>query len=182
MSVKRNSRKNPKISIRDWGKAPRKHGIMLKFLTPDQKRFLFDNDHLKFISRNKTTMEALFHVFYHEQLSKDVRAVLNNPYSGSFTNRHQLGKDAQLVDWNCSICKDEIKSSMTDYSPENFLCDKCQEAHSGSKRVDSRIKKNSLEFTVHCKELLKQEQKDFLRFVKISRKRELLQERSSENM
>ncbi len=175
------SLKKPKISIRDWGKAPRKHGIMLKFLTPDQKRFLFDNDHLKFVSRNKTTMEAIFHVFYQEQLRKDGRAVLNNPHIGSFTNRHQLNKDAQLVDWNCAICKEDIRASMNDFSLENFLCDKCEEAHSGSKRIDSRIKTNSLEFTHFCKSMLEQEQKDFLKFVKVIRKRELLQEKSSES-
>ena len=168
------SLKNPKVSIRDWGKAPRKHGVMLKFLTPDQKRFLFDNKHLKFISRSKSTMEALFHIFYQEQLRKDGRAVFNNPHIGSFTNRHQLNKDAQLIDWTCAICKEEIRSSMNDYSPENFLCDKCQEAHSGSKRIDSRIKKNSLDFTQFCKTMLKQEQIDFLKFVKVNRKIGLL--------
>lgn len=167
--------KKPKISIRDWGKAPRKHGIMLKFLTPDQKRFLYDNEHLKFISRNKSTMEAIFHVFYQEQLRKDGRALLHNPYSESFTNRHQLNKDAQLVDWNCAICKDDIRSSMADYSPENFLCGKCQDAHSGSKRIDSRIKKNSVDFTAFCKTMLEKEQKDFLKFVKINRRLKLLQ-------
>jgi hypothetical protein len=151
---------------------------MLKFLTPDQRRFLFDNEHLKFISRSKDTMQAIFHVFYQEQLRKDGRAFLHNPYAGSFTNRHQLNKDALLVDWNCAICKEDIKSSMSDYSPENFLCNKCQEAHSGSKRVDSRIKKNSVDFTSFCKKMLEQEQRDFLKFVKFSQKLKLLQEKS----
>jgi hypothetical protein len=170
--MKRNSRKSPKISIRDWGKAPRKHGIMLKFLTEDQKRFLFDNDHLKFVSRKKDSIAAIFYVFYQEQLRKIDRAALHNPFTGTFTNRVQLYKDAQLVDWKCAVCTDEIKSSMTDFSPENFLCATCQEAHSGSKRVDSRIKQSSLEFTEHCKSLLKMEQKEFLKFVKTNRKQE----------
>jgi hypothetical protein len=174
LSQRKTSLKNPKISIRDWGKAPRKHGIMLKFLTHDQKKFLFSNDHLKFISRNKETMEAVFHVFFQEQLRKDDRAAINNPFTGTFTNRYQLNKDSQLVDWNCAICESEIRSSMIDYSPENFLCDKCKEAHSGSKKVDSRIKQNSLRFTDHCKSMLTEEQKAFLKFVKINRKQELL--------
>jgi hypothetical protein len=174
LSQRNTSLKNPKVSIRDWGKAPRKHGILLKFLTPDQKRFLFDNDHLKFISRKKDTMEAIFHVFFQEQLRKDDRAAINNPFTGTFTNRYQLNKDAQLVDWNCGICKADIKSSMIDYSPENFLCDKCKEAHSGAKKIDSRIKQNSLLFTEHCKNMLTEEQKTFLKFLKINRKQELL--------
>ena len=175
MSQRRTSLKSPKISIRDWGKAPRKHGILLKFLTPDQKRLLLDNDHLKFISRNKETMEAIFHVFFQEQLRKDDRAAINNPFSGTFTNRYQLNKDSQLVDWNCAICEIEIKSSMIDYSPENFLCDKCKEAHLGAKQIDSRIRQNSLKFTEHCKDMLTREQIEFLRFLKINRKQELLQ-------
>lgn len=175
MPQRKTSLKSPKVSIRDWGKAPRKHGILLKFLTPDQKRFLFDNDHLKFISRKKETMEAIFHVFFQEQLRKDDRAALHNPFSGTFTNRYQLNKDAQLVDWQCGICKTDIKSSMIDYSPENFLCDTCKEVHSGAKRIDSRIKQNSLLFTDHCKNMLTDEQKAYLKFLKINRRQELLQ-------
>ena len=169
------SLKNPKISIRDWGKAPRKHGVMLKFLTHDQKKFLFANDHLKFISRNKETMAAIFHVFFQEQVRKDARATLHNPFAGTFTNRYQLNKDAQLVDWNCAICTTDIRSSMIDYAPENFLCTACKEAHTGAKRVDSRIKQNSIRFTEHCKQMLTVEQKEFIKFIKINRKRELPQ-------
>ena len=169
------SLKNPKISIRDWGKAPRKHGVMLKFLTHDQKKFLFANDHLKFISRNKETMAAIFHVFFQEQVRKDARATLYNPFAGTFTNRYQLNKDAQLVDWNCAICTTDIRSSMIDYAPENFLCTACKEAHTGAKKIDSRIKQNSIRFTEHCKQMLTVEQKEFIKFIKINRKRELPQ-------
>ncbi len=145
---------------------------MLKFLTHDQKSFLFDNDHLKFVSRKKESIAAIFYIFYQEQLRKDDRAALHNPFVGSFTNRYQLQKDSQLIDWNCAICKDDIKSSMIDFSPENFLCSTCEEAHSGAKKIDSRIKQNSLDFTEHCKKILKMEQKDFLKFVKSNRKQE----------
>ncbi len=157
--------KNPKISIRDWGKAPRKHGIMLKYLTHEQKRFLLENDHLKFISRNKKSISAIFHIFFQEQLRKDDRAALHNPFSGTFTNRHQLDKDSQFIEWNCAICKTEIKSSMIDYSPANFLCNVCKEAHRNSKRVDSRIKNNSLKFTEKCKSILTRDQLEFLKFI-----------------
>lgn len=117
-------------------------------------------------------MAAIFYVFYQEQLRKDDRAALHNPFTGTFTNRYQLQKDSQLIDWNCAICREDIKSSMTDFSPENFLCPTCAEAHSGAKKIDSRIKQNSLDFTEHCKQILKMEQKDFLKFVKANRNQE----------
>jgi hypothetical protein len=160
------SLKNPKICIRDWGKSHRKHGIMLKFLTHEQKRFLLENNHLKFISRKKSSVEAIFHIFFQEQLRKDNKLAMHNPFAATFSDRHQLNKDSQLVDWNCAICKTEIKSSMINYSPDNFLCNACKEVHSNSKIIDSRIKNNSVKFTEKCKKILTEDQGNFLKFIK----------------
>lgn len=159
------SLKNPKISIRDWGKAPRKHGIMLKFLTYEQKKFLFENEYLKFVSRNKNSISAIFYIFFQEQLRKDERMSIYNPFSETITNRHQLNKDAQFIDWTCAICETGIKSSMINYSPANFLCNICREVHHNSKRIDSRIKNNSLKFTEKCKSILTTDQTKFLKFI-----------------
>jgi len=54
---------------------------------------------------------------------------------------------------------------------ENFVCSKCSESHNSSnKRVDQRIIDSSINFTQHCKSLLKGEQREFMTYVRRSSK------------
>jgi hypothetical protein len=161
-----NRSKDPRIVFRNWGKTPRKHQVILKHLTEDQKKFLYDNEYIKFLDKNHQLFSILFRVNYMESMLKSEKLFKPNPYTGEFTNHRQLLKDSNSIDWNCAICKAEIISAMDNFEPENFLCDKCKESHQGARIIDSRIKENSILFTEKCKNELKSEQKEFLKYIK----------------
>ena len=161
-----NRSKDPKIAFRNWGKAPRKHQVILKHLTEDQKKFLYDNEYIKFLKKDHQLFSILFRVNYMERMLKSEKMYKPNPYTGEFTNQRQLLRDSNLIDWNCAICNAEIVSKMDSFESENFLCEKCKESHANTTLVDSRIKENSIKFTEKCKRELKSEQKEFLRYIK----------------
>jgi hypothetical protein len=161
-----NRSKDPRIVFRNWGKTPRKHQVILKHLTEDQKKFLFDNEYIKFLPKEHQLFSILFRINYMERMLKGEKIFKPNLYTGEFTNQRQIAKDSNLVDWNCAICKVEIVSKMNDFEPKNFLCEKCKESHSDTTFIDSRIKESSILFTQKCKGELKSEQKEFLRYLK----------------
>lgn len=161
-----NRSKDPKIIFRNWGKAPRKHQVLLKHLTEDQKRFLCNNEYIKFLDKSHQLFSILFRVNYMERMLKSEKLFKPNAYTGEFSNQRQLFKDSNLLDWNCAICKIEIFSKMDNFEPENFLCEKCRESHGKALLIDSRIKENSICFADKCKKELKLEQAEFLKYVK----------------
>jgi len=161
-----NRSKDPRIVFRNWGKTPRKHQVILKHLTEDQKKFLQNNEFIKFLPKDHQLFSILFRINYMERMLKSEKVFKPNPYTGEFSNERQLFKDSNLVDWYCAICKVDIVSKMNDFEPQNFLCEKCKESHGDTNTIDSRIKENSILFTHKCKEELKTEQKEFLKYVK----------------
>lgn len=159
--------KDPKIVFRNWGKAPRKHSVMLKYLTSEHRAFLEKYEHLKFLEKDKQVFGVIFRICWAELFNKGERALLFNPYENTFSNYRELVKSSERVPWNCAICKDPIQSTLKQFEPSNFLCAECQKAHpDDAKIIDSRIKQSSIEFTRYYKNVLKEEQKRYLKFVK----------------
>ena len=133
---------------------------------------MIENNYLKWLDSDIQAFEVIFEVEDMNEHEKNPNRILWNPFRETFTNIKELEKDSDLVDWNCGICKVEIKSRMDSKKVENFVCKKCSEAHnSRNKRVDQRIIDSSIKFTKHCKSLLKGEQREFLTYVRRSSKR-----------
>jgi hypothetical protein len=159
--------KNPRIVFRKWGKAPRKHNVMLKYLTEEHIKFLRDNEHMKFLPQNHQLFSILMKIPYLERMMKSSRLVVPNPYNGSITSHRELLKESVIIDWTCAICRTAIRSKMDDFSASNFCCAECQDAFGNSrKKIDVRIKDHSIRFTEYCRELLRSQQNEFFSYLK----------------
>ena len=160
----------PKVVFRKWGKAPRKHDVMFKYLTEEQKSFLCDNLHIKFLRRDLQLFTILLKIPMMERMLKSSRLLVPNPYNGEITSHKELLKESVIVDWDCAICKSPIRSKMDDFSPDNFCCEKCKDVFGAkSKKIDFRIKDHSIKFTAYCSKLLKIQQNQLLAYVKRNR-------------
>ena len=160
-----------KVRKINFGWYKRRHGILLENLPPLKQRFMIENNYLKWLDSDTQAFEIIFKVEDMNEHEKNPNRILWNPFRETFTNIKELEKDSDVVDWNCGICKVEIKSRMDSRKVENFVCNKCSDAHnSRNKRVDQRIIDSSINFTQHCKSLLKGEQREFMTYVRRSSK------------
>jgi len=160
-----------KVRRINFGWYKRRHGILLENLPPLKQKLLLENNHMKWLDSDVDAFEIIFKVEDMNEHEKNPNRILWNPFRETFTNIKELEKDSDLVDWNCGICKAEIKSRMDSKKVENFVCNKCSDAHnSRNKRVDQRVIDSSIKFTKHCKSLLKGEQREFLTYIRRSSK------------
>ena len=160
-----------KVRRINFGWYKRRHGILLENLPPLKQKLLLENNHMKWLDSDVDAFGIIFKVEDMNEHEKNPNRILWNPFRETFTNIKELEKDSDLVDWNCGICKAEIKSRMDSKKVENFVCNKCSDAHnSRNKRVDQRVIDSSIKFTKHCKSLLKGEQREFLTYIRRSSK------------
>ncbi len=126
---------------------------------------------MKWLDSDTQAFEVIFKVEDMNEHEKNPNKILWNPFRETFTTLKEVEADSNLIDWNCAICKTDIQSRMNSKKIENFVCNKCSEAHnSRNKRVDQRIIDSSVDFTQHCKSLLKGEQREFITYVRRSTK------------
>lgn len=160
-----------KVRKINFGWYKRRHGILLENLPPLKQKLLLENNHMKWLDSDTQAFEVIFKVEDMNEHEKNPNRILWNPFRETFTNVKELEKDSDIIDWNCAVCKVEIKSRMDSKKIENFVCKKCSEAHnSRNKRVDKRIIDSSVRFLKHCKSLLKGEQREFMTYVRRSSK------------
>jgi Zn ribbon nucleic-acid-binding protein len=156
----------------NFGWFRRKHGILLENLPNKKQKLLKENNFMKFLDADPRTFEIIFMVEDMNDWAKVREKDYWNPYTDHFSTLRELELDAGLIDWNCAICKTEIKCRID--SPkkvENFVCIKCGESHnSKNKVVDKRIIDSSTNLTKHVKTLLTKEQKEFIQYSKKSSK------------
>ena len=160
-----------KVRKINFGWYKRRHGILLENLPPLKQKLLLDNNYLKWLDSDTQAFEVIFKVEDMNEHEKNPNKILWNPFRETFTTLKEVEADSNLIDWNCAICKTDIQSRMNSKKIENFVCNKCSEAHnSRNKRVDQRIIDSSVDFTQHCKSLLKGEQREFITYVRRSTK------------
>lgn len=153
----------PKLRRLNHGAIKRKHGIVLTNLYPEQQNLLTENEFLKEIVDDDQVVYGLFKLLEIEQQNRKKDKLWYNPYTDTATTYKEILEASEFVDWTCAICKKPIKSNMTEFTPENFVCEDCQEAFTGTDKIDVRITKSSLEFTLHCKRLLILDQRDIIK-------------------
>lgn len=158
-----------KVRKINFGWYRRRHGILLENLPPSKQRFMVENDYLKWLKSDPQTFEIIFKIEDMNDHEKNPNKILWNPFRETFTTIKEVESDSNVIDWNCAICDTEIKSRMDSKKIENFVCQRCSDAHhSRNKRVDQRIIDSSVKFTKHCKSLLKSEQREFITHVRRS--------------
>lgn len=147
----------------------RAHGILLENLPYTKRKMLIENRYFKWFPPDTQFYEIIFKIEDNINIVKSRYKTYWNPYIEDFTTMKQLIKDSDLVDWNCAICNDDIKSRMGEKRVENYVCSDCSVSHnSKNELVDKRIITASVEFTKHCKKYLIKKQRSFLKYIKKS--------------
>lgn len=151
----------------NFGWHRRRHGIFLENLPPSKQKILLDHDHIKWLNSDVHAIEIIFKIEDQNDHERSTRKVFWNPFRETFTKIKEVEQDSNLIDWNCAICKEPIKSNLNFKKIENFVCSKCTESHnSQNKIIDQRIIESTNKFTKHCKKLLKKEQREFINYAK----------------
>jgi len=179
--------KKYKIVRKNYGWFKRKFDILFKYLKPRHHQILMDSEFARPFMKDDSFVSLVFRIADMEAEKKHLRHHWYNPYNDQITLYRGLEEASRQVKWNCAICEIDIISYIDDFSTSNFLCNECKDVFGNSDTVDVRIKESSVRFTKHCKIHLSKPQRDYIRYLRESMKRELRlkkseQDQSSENM
>jgi hypothetical protein len=157
-----------KIIRSNGGTKNRKYQILLEDIDPWYQRVLFENPLIKEdLKTDDQFVQVLFKIAEMERAHKVKHKLYYNPYVEEITEYSDIISESSLIDWNCAICNNSIKSEVSNFKIGNFTCKKCKNAHnSTNKRIDSRIVDSSFEFHKYCRNQLIKEQKRFLKYIK----------------
>jgi hypothetical protein len=160
-----------KIVRKNFGWYKRKYGIIFKTLKSHHHDLLKENRFIKRYSEDDRFIQIILRISDMEQENKNLQFFWYNPLKDAVTTKKEIEMASNEVDWNCAICEAEIVSKMNDFSTGNFLCNACKDAFEGAELVDERITESSIQFTKHCKKVLKRQQRDYMLFVKRNKRR-----------
>lgn len=141
-----------------------KWGINTNTFLPYQKEILYNNALLQERSENDQFLQVLFKIKYTETKNKSRYKIVPNYFKQKPTHMDEVIESAQITDWTCAICRTAIKSIISYFKRENFLCKKCKKVHMKG-NVDGRILDSSLEFRKHCVNILEWDRRYFLRYI-----------------
>lgn len=148
------------------GRRPTRFGIVLDELPPRHQKFLLENYFLKELSKDDRTLNILFLLEDKRIQNVNKNKLFIDPKTKEVFDKKTIQKRLNQIDWNCTYCKKDIKSSMNNFDTENFVCDSCIKREIGdSKWIPEAVIRNSYDFTLHCKKLLKIEQKKFIKYI-----------------
>tara|TARA_R100001594_G_scaffold91727_1_gene125985 strand:- start:100 stop:591 length:492 start_codon:yes stop_codon:yes gene_type:complete len=160
-----------KIRKINFGWYKRRHGILLENLPPSKQQLILDNDFFRFLNEDTQALEVMFRIEDLNEHEKSLKKLYWNPFRTTFSTLKEIGEDMGFVDWECAICKVDIKAKMSYKKVENLVCKKCKKVHNSKNQViDQRIIDSSVKFLKACKKLVKGEQREFLTYVKRSTK------------
>jgi hypothetical protein len=159
------------IKRQNIGKTSTKYGIVLKLLAPRHRRILRNNPVIKKYSTDDRFIRAIFRI---EDLRSNISYINRpsiHPESKEISTFSNIKSSYKLFDWTCAYCKTPIKSKIGFIKPSNFTCEKCFNYYiKDNKKFDKRIIESSLAFTENCKQLMIDNQKTFLKYIKKNEK------------
>lgn len=161
----------PQIKRQKPGRAPTKYGILLGTLFPRYKKIILKNPVIK---KHSTDDEFLRCIFLIEDAINTVyhlRKPHVHPVTKEISEYSNIRDSYNYVNWNCAFCKTPIKTNINIFKSDNFTCDKCYTYYiKGSSRIDDCVMNSMIKFTDHCKKMIKEDQKKFLKYVKRNEK------------
>lgn len=170
MAIKK---KYPEIK-RTGGPYPKnRFGILYSTLSRAQRRLLMDYPILRERCQSDQFVQILFEQHSYTFRSHNVFNKLFYDWStGEVVQKEELHENYQTIDWVCAISGMPIRAKMGEFNLENFVHPKYHDVLKAP-MVDSRILKSSVEFRKKCKELLLNQQQEFLKMAKKNSKKNL---------
>ena len=157
------------------GKAKTRFGILLSKLPQRYRRILIKNSVIKKYSTDDRFLNCIFQmedakikVTYKSRPFVNLETREVSPYSSV--------KDSyKILDWKCCFCKTPIKTRVDNFDSSNFTCVKCYTYYiKRSNTVSQMVIDSMLEFGEYYKNLLRETQKKFIKYIKRNEKRSSL--------
>jgi hypothetical protein len=146
--------------------------IRYKCLKPYQITFFRENRLVKkYAMRDDRYLQIILRIVEYETHYKDHLKLYYNNYTHRISSYEEILEEAKLLDWKCCICNCDIKSEIADFEIDNFLCRECYK-HYGKpgKKVDERILESSVMFRHCCQDMMLNQQRGHIRYLKLSEK------------
>jgi hypothetical protein len=159
------------IKRQNVGKNPTKYGIVLKLLSPRYRKILKSNPVIKKYSTDDRFIRAIFRIEdLHTNISYLKRASVH-PETKEISTFSNIKTSYKYFNWNCAYCNSDISSKLGDMKPSNYTCKKCFDYYiKDNRKYDKRIIESSLLFTEKCKQLMIDNQNQFLKYIKRNEK------------
>ncbi len=159
-----------KIKRLNFGWFHRKYGILTDPLPKVQKDLLKNNKFIKKVSEDDHTLHILFRIADMESLHKGNRKYWFNPYQNKITTYSDIEVDYDNIEWYCAICNKDIIINMYERKPKYFYCNECRHAYYKVRfKIDKKVIESSVNFTLYCKNLLKEEHQNYIKYTKRNR-------------
>lgn len=94
-----------------------------------------------------------------------------NPETREVSTYINVKRTYKILDWKCAYCKTDIKSSIDNFKTDNFTCNKCYTYYvKDTKVVSQSVLDSMVSFTEHYKNLIRENQKNFLKYIRKNEK------------
>lgn len=157
------------------GKAKTRFGILLSKLAQRYQRILLKNPMIKKYSNDDKFLNCIFQIE-----DAKIKVTYNKrPFVNLETREvssYSSVKDSyKILDWKCCFCKSPIKTRVDNFDSSNFTCVKCYKYYiTRSNTVSQMVIDSMLEFGEYYKNLLRETQKKFIKYIKRNEKRSSL--------
>lgn len=160
-----------KIKRQNKGRTPTKWGISLKGMAPRYQKILKENKIFRLYSDDTRFILSIFKIEDQNIKVSHKKRPFINPDTKEVSPYSNVVNDYKIINWECAYCKTPIKSKIDNYKAHNFTCKKCFDYYIKDTKVyNSRIVEASLEFTTHCRRLMLDNQKKFVKYIKRNEK------------
>lgn len=156
------------LKRQNLGKAKTRFNILLKGLAPRYQRILFKNPVIKKNSTDDRFILCLFKIEDAKIKVSHLRRPFINLDTREVSDYSSIIKSYKVLDWNCAFCKRSIKTKIDNFKSDNFTCSDCYNYYKikEAKTVSDLIVSSMFKFVEHYKNILKENQKMFLKYIK----------------
>jgi hypothetical protein len=160
------------IKRQNRGRAKTRFGILLSGLAPRYQRILLKNPIIQNNSTDDRFIMCLFRIEDMRIKVSHLQRPFINPETREISTYSQIKESYKYLNWTCAYCKTDIKSKIDNFKVDNFSCKKCYNYYvKDANKVDKSVMDSMIKFTEHYKNLIKQNQKTFIKYVKRNEKK-----------
>jgi hypothetical protein len=149
------------------GRTPTIHGIVSGRLRLRHRYILKANRYIVNHSNDDAFLNIILRMEDTENIEYRRGKFVIDPNTGNIYTLREFREVVRYHDWNCAYCKKKISCRIDSFEEKDFVCDGCFKYYvKDSSIVNETIIDSSLNFAQHCKNILREEQKTFLKYAK----------------
>ena len=158
------NKKYPDIK-RTGGPYPRnRYGVRYDSISKQQRRLLLENPIIKERAQDDQFLQIVFEICRPRNASIDHKFYYDWS-TQEFVKIDELKDSYEKIKWQCAFSGEPIMSSISDFSPENFVHPDHHDVINKD-MIDGRIVQSSIEFRKKARKVLLKQQKDFLKLAR----------------